>query len=428
MPIQVTCGECRKSFHVRDDFAGKRGKCPTCGAVVEVPGTDVNGSSRTDLSSGSRSASRRRENEDDFDTPSLSRGRSPDREDDDRPRSRRDREDDYEEERPRKRSSKYDKLWIRAASGATPLQVGAILFAVGVLFLIICELGAFSLGRGSQPTRSDLERVAALGRNLMFGNPVGATGVGYNGQIWMIVQPAHQIFILLGMLIILVGSIFVSVGLGRFKACPDRGVSTLSGTGAILGFVGVGLMALAILLGLIFMIASSTSDALVSIPFFAFVVASVCVLVGQLLQGIALMKIGGRYYNGGVKWFSLGVWIAFAVTILLLIIFVTSNLANNKWFVILSKASSRFNPGVDGLYFTFLIMMMIVSIVYFFPLQMAKSVLQRDEPGDPPPRSRFRDDDDDRPRSRRYRDSNDFDDQDDRSRGRRPRGRDRDDD
>lgn len=37
MSIAVTCGECKKSFPVKDEFAGKRGKCPHCGGVIQVP-------------------------------------------------------------------------------------------------------------------------------------------------------------------------------------------------------------------------------------------------------------------------------------------------------------------------------------------------------------------------------------------------------
>lgn len=36
MPIRVNC-ECGKSFAVADQYAGKKGKCPGCGHVVQVP-------------------------------------------------------------------------------------------------------------------------------------------------------------------------------------------------------------------------------------------------------------------------------------------------------------------------------------------------------------------------------------------------------
>lgn len=37
MPISVECSACRTSFRVRDEFAGKRGKCVKCKAPVDVP-------------------------------------------------------------------------------------------------------------------------------------------------------------------------------------------------------------------------------------------------------------------------------------------------------------------------------------------------------------------------------------------------------
>jgi predicted Zn finger-like uncharacterized protein len=37
MAIAVTCPECDRSFSVRDEFAGRRGRCPRCGGVFTVP-------------------------------------------------------------------------------------------------------------------------------------------------------------------------------------------------------------------------------------------------------------------------------------------------------------------------------------------------------------------------------------------------------
>jgi len=36
MPITVTCN-CGKRFRVRNEHAGKRGRCPSCGAAVTIP-------------------------------------------------------------------------------------------------------------------------------------------------------------------------------------------------------------------------------------------------------------------------------------------------------------------------------------------------------------------------------------------------------
>lgn len=41
MAITVTCQACQFAFRVKDEFAGKAGKCPQCAAVVRVPGPGV---------------------------------------------------------------------------------------------------------------------------------------------------------------------------------------------------------------------------------------------------------------------------------------------------------------------------------------------------------------------------------------------------
>jgi predicted Zn finger-like uncharacterized protein len=37
MPISVECPSCRSTFRVKDEFAGKRGRCPSCKAMLTVP-------------------------------------------------------------------------------------------------------------------------------------------------------------------------------------------------------------------------------------------------------------------------------------------------------------------------------------------------------------------------------------------------------
>lgn len=37
MPIAVVCPGCKKRFNVSDKFAGKKGPCPACKAVIQVP-------------------------------------------------------------------------------------------------------------------------------------------------------------------------------------------------------------------------------------------------------------------------------------------------------------------------------------------------------------------------------------------------------
>ena len=40
MPIPVKC-ECGRSMKVKDELAGKRGKCPSCGTMLLIPVLDV---------------------------------------------------------------------------------------------------------------------------------------------------------------------------------------------------------------------------------------------------------------------------------------------------------------------------------------------------------------------------------------------------
>jgi len=37
MAIRLTCPECGKELSVRDELAGRRGKCPGCGGIITVP-------------------------------------------------------------------------------------------------------------------------------------------------------------------------------------------------------------------------------------------------------------------------------------------------------------------------------------------------------------------------------------------------------
>ena len=50
MAITVTCQACQFAFRVKDEFAGKAGKCPQCAAVVRVPGPVVSTASSRDVS------------------------------------------------------------------------------------------------------------------------------------------------------------------------------------------------------------------------------------------------------------------------------------------------------------------------------------------------------------------------------------------
>lgn len=40
MSIRVSCPSCSASFKVKDEYAGKRGKCPQCGNPIRIPTGD----------------------------------------------------------------------------------------------------------------------------------------------------------------------------------------------------------------------------------------------------------------------------------------------------------------------------------------------------------------------------------------------------
>lgn len=40
-PIEVKCLQCGKSIRVKAEFAGKKGKCPVCGKVINIPDPSV---------------------------------------------------------------------------------------------------------------------------------------------------------------------------------------------------------------------------------------------------------------------------------------------------------------------------------------------------------------------------------------------------
>src|SRR6476469_2883225 len=37
MPIAITCAGCGKNLKVKDEWAGKKGKCPQCGTTFLIP-------------------------------------------------------------------------------------------------------------------------------------------------------------------------------------------------------------------------------------------------------------------------------------------------------------------------------------------------------------------------------------------------------
>lgn len=54
MPIQVICRGCHKRFSVSEKFAGKKGPCPHCKAIIEIPKAEAKVHTPEDFESGGR--------------------------------------------------------------------------------------------------------------------------------------------------------------------------------------------------------------------------------------------------------------------------------------------------------------------------------------------------------------------------------------
>jgi hypothetical protein len=40
-PIEVKCWQCGKSMKVKAELAGKKGKCPVCGKIINIPDPSI---------------------------------------------------------------------------------------------------------------------------------------------------------------------------------------------------------------------------------------------------------------------------------------------------------------------------------------------------------------------------------------------------
>jgi hypothetical protein len=145
MTIQVRCpnSACGKILSVRDDFAGKTGKCPSCGTTMPIPypGEGPGAGKRPSR------VQPQREEEDDDDriAPSRSRRRRDDDDDDvpvasSRSRRRREEEDDYDDaddydDRRSRRRSRYDEP-RRRPRAREPFVATVVLLGVGIGVLI----------------------------------------------------------------------------------------------------------------------------------------------------------------------------------------------------------------------------------------------------------------------------------------------------
>jgi hypothetical protein len=214
MPITFSCS-CGKRLSVKDEFAGRRVKCPACGGVctapaaepafevieeVEAPPPVPAPRAARAVATGAKPVARtrtddfepaddedekprkkrRRDDDDDEDEDDRPRSRrrrdDDDDEDDDRPRSRRRRDDDDDEDeddRPRrKRKSRRGR--VSHHSGNTGKRIG---YVVGGVVLVLIGIGIALLGWNGQGRGAT--KALILGVCLV----VGGLGTAFKGLL-----------------------------------------------------------------------------------------------------------------------------------------------------------------------------------------------------------------------------------------------------
>jgi hypothetical protein len=172
MAIKFNCPKCKKELVVKDELAGKQGKCPACQSVLVVPAAPAPVTSRPAAAPAPAKKKRVEEEEvaaevmdddeevaaeveDDDDAPrKKKKSRRDDDEEDDRPSrskksSRRDDDDDDDDDRGSSKSDKEKRrLWQKAGTGLFLGFIGSWTYvgAMGLstLALIILLIAAFA--------------------------------------------------------------------------------------------------------------------------------------------------------------------------------------------------------------------------------------------------------------------------------------------
>ena len=157
MPISLSCG-CGRALRLRDEYAGKRIRCPECQTVLAVPDSDVETSGFiVDESPQASSSISTRPPE------PPARQRPPRDDDDDRPRRKRKRSDtdpmlkDYYRHvgNPRRRSGSGIAISRSIIAGVLMMVIAVVWFVVGLfagwIFFyppILFILGLVAVGKG----------------------------------------------------------------------------------------------------------------------------------------------------------------------------------------------------------------------------------------------------------------------------------------
>lgn len=167
MPISVTCSSCSAAFSVKDDYAGKRAKCPSCKETLTIPGmadtVKMPPPARPVVASRPKPAEVDEAVED---TPKPKRRRDDEEGDEDAPRRKRREADD--EERPRGKRRRREDDDAPKKKSALPLILGILGGVVlvcgggcaGVWFGVIAPAAERARARNNewQAELDDLER------------------------------------------------------------------------------------------------------------------------------------------------------------------------------------------------------------------------------------------------------------------------------
>jgi predicted Zn finger-like uncharacterized protein len=159
VPIAVNCPHCSAAFNVKDEYAGKRAKCPSCKEPLTIPGVGDTVKMPPPAKPVAARKPKPAEVDEEPVSPMRKRGARADAEDDDAPVSPKRRrgasaDADEEEERPRSNRKRRDEDDDKPKKKGSPLPL--ILGIVGGLFLLCgggCA-GVWAFGLFSKDTNT----------------------------------------------------------------------------------------------------------------------------------------------------------------------------------------------------------------------------------------------------------------------------------
>ncbi|GIW81826.1 MAG: hypothetical protein KatS3mg105_3633 [Gemmatales bacterium] len=187
MPIRVKCTnrECGKVLTVKDELAGKRGKCPACGKILSIPAPveedpgfgppepvpddnpfnfeDFSPASETQTEGKTKPKSKPALDGEDEETPTK---KSPQRDDKGKRAAKKgtedadELEDDEEEERPKRKKKKKRSKSALGSDAVMPVALG-----LGAGMLLCLGISATVLDWITLPTQADIKAIQEKVKN-----------------------------------------------------------------------------------------------------------------------------------------------------------------------------------------------------------------------------------------------------------------------